>query len=99
MTISTIKKWIVPLLFILILNSNYELLSQTFPAGFSQTKVGTIYYPTGMAKAPDGRMFITEKDGKVKILKNGVVLNTPFITLPDIEKTNERGLGGIAIDP
>ncbi|MFL5753502.1 MAG: PQQ-dependent sugar dehydrogenase, partial [Bacteroidia bacterium] len=75
-----------------------HLSAQTFPAGFSQVKVATIYYPTSMAFAPDGRIFVTEKAGKVKIIKNGAVLPTPFLTV-NVDQLNERGLSSIGIDP
>lgn len=75
-----------------------QLSAQTFPPGFSQVKVGSIYYPTSLAFAPDGRIFVTEKAGKVKIIKNGVVLSTPFYQV-SVDQLNERGLGCIAIDP
>jgi glucose/arabinose dehydrogenase len=86
------------LLSLLLTFASYKLKSQVFPAGFSQTKVGTVYYPTAIAAAPDGRIFLAEKEGKIKIYKNGAVLSTPFLTL-NVEKTNERGISGIAIDP
>jgi glucose/arabinose dehydrogenase len=76
-----------------------DLTSQTFPPGFSQVKVGTVYYPTALAKTPDGRIFVCEKAGRVKVVKNGVILSTAFVQLNNVEETNERGLGGIAIDP
>lgn len=74
------------------------LNSQNFPAGFSQVAIGNVYYPTSMAKAPDGRIFVTEKAGKIKIVKNGAVLPTPFLQLT-VNQTNERGISSIAIDP
>ena len=83
---------------ILILFNSPKLFSQTFPSGFSQVKVATIYYPTAMAFAPDGRIFATEKAGTVKIIKNGNVLSTPFLKV-SVDQLNERGLSGIAIDP
>lgn len=85
-------------LFAGLLFSFSSLRAQTFPAGFSQVKVGTIYYPTSMAFAPDGRIFVTEKAGKVKIIKNGAVLSTPFLTV-NVDQLNERGLSSIGIDP
>jgi len=72
--------------------------AQTFPPGFSQVVVGNIYYPTSMAFAPDGRIFCTEKAGKVKIVKNGVVLPTPFL-LVTVDQQGERGLSSVALDP
>lgn len=77
----------------------FKVISQTFPAGFSQVQIGgTIWYPTSMAFAPDGRIFVTEKDGKIRIIKNGAILSTNFYQVA-VDNTNERGLGSIALDP
>ncbi len=75
-----------------------ESYAQTFPAGFSQVKVADIVYPTSMAFATDGRIFCTEKAGKVKIIKNGSVLTNPFLEV-SVNQLDERGLGGITLDP
>ncbi len=72
--------------------------AQTLPAGFSQVFVGNVTSPTAMAFAPDGRLFITEQGGKVRVVKNGVVLTQPFVTL-SVNSSGERGLLGIAFDP
>jgi glucose/arabinose dehydrogenase len=85
--------WILSIL-MLGLTSN----SQNFPQGFSQVKVATVYYPTSMDFAPDGRIFCAEKDGKVKIVKNGTILGTPFLNI-SVNAEDERGLSGIVLDP
>ena len=54
--------------------------------------------PRGFEIAPDGRIFILERAGKIKIVKNGQLLPTPFADLPS-EATGDRGLIGIAFDP
>ncbi|HKS98367.1 MAG TPA: PA14 domain-containing protein [Rugosimonospora sp.] len=54
--------------------------------------------PSGFELAPDGRIFILERTGKIKIVKNGQLLPTPFADLPS-EATGDRGLIGIAFDP
>ena len=54
--------------------------------------------PSGFEIAPDGRIFILERSGKIKIVKNGQLLPTPFADLPS-ENTGDRGLIGIAFDP
>ncbi|MGZ3899911.1 MAG: PQQ-dependent sugar dehydrogenase [Bacteroidia bacterium] len=82
----------------LFVSISMNIKSQTFPAGFSQVKVGDIYYPTSLEFAPDGRIFCTEKAGKVKIIKNGTVLGTPFFTVA-VDQLGERGLSSISIDP
>lgn len=73
--------------------------AQTYPAGFSQVRVGgTISKPTALAFAPDGRIFVAEQGGKLRVVKNGTLLATSFIQL-SVNSTNERGLLGVAFDP
>jgi glucose/arabinose dehydrogenase len=54
--------------------------------------------PSGFEIAPDGRIFILERAGLVKIFKNGQLLAEPFADLPS-EASGDRGLIGIAFDP
>jgi hypothetical protein len=54
--------------------------------------------PSGFEIAPNDRIFILERSGKIKIVKNGELLPTPFADLPS-EDTGDRGLIGIAFDP
>jgi glucose/arabinose dehydrogenase len=54
--------------------------------------------PSGFEIAPDGRIFVLERSGKIKIIKKGELLPTPFADLPS-EDTGDRGLIGIAFDP
>jgi glucose/arabinose dehydrogenase len=69
-----------------------------YPAGFAAVQVAGGLDPTGMAAAPDGRLFLLEKSGRVLIIRDGVLLPDPFLTL-DVDNYNERGLTGIAFDP
>ncbi len=54
--------------------------------------------PVGFSTAPDGRIFILERLGTVKIYKNGQLLATPFVTLPSTN-FGDKGLLGITFDP
>ena len=73
--------------------------SQSLPKGFNQVLVATnIKSPTVMAFAPDGRLFVAEQAGALRIIKNGVLLAQPFIKLK-VNARGERGLLGIAFDP
>jgi glucose/arabinose dehydrogenase len=73
--------------------------SQTFPSNFTREQVGgTLSNPTVMAFAPDGRIFVAEQSGTLRVIKNGTQLTTPFITLT-VNSSGERGLIGIAFDP
>src|SRR5205814_9745752 len=53
---------------------------------------------TTMQFAPDGRLFISEQGGRLRVVKNGSLLATPFLTLT-VNSSGERGLLGIAFDP
>ncbi len=67
--------------------------------GFAQTTYATgINNSTAMAFAPDGRLFVAEQGGNLRVIKNGVTQATPFVTLP-VDSNGERGLLGIAFDP
>jgi glucose/arabinose dehydrogenase len=51
-----------------------------------------------MQFAPDGRLFVAEQGGRLRVVKNGVLLPTPFVML-SVNASGERGLLGIAFDP
>ncbi len=54
---------------------------------------------TDFAFAPDGhRIFVASLRGEVRIIKDGVLLPAPFVTVPANEN-GERGLLGLALDP
>lgn len=70
----------------------------TLPAGFSETTISGLTNPTAMAVAPDGRIFICQQGGALRVVKNNALLATPFITI-SVNSTGERGLLGVAFDP
>ena len=58
------------------------------------------FQPVGMTWAPDGRMFIWQENGMVRVLKDGALLPTPFLDIGDhVNTANDRGLLGLALDP
>jgi glucose/arabinose dehydrogenase len=70
------------------------------PPGFTiQDVAGGFNVPTAAAFAPDGRIFVAEKGGAVKIVKNGQTLATPFYTVQNVNTYVDRGLLGLALDP
>ncbi len=73
--------------------------AQTLPTGFSQVLVANgLSNPTTMAFAPDGRIFIAQQTGQLRVIKNGILLSQPFVTV-STTSSGERGLNGIAFDP
>ena len=71
----------------------------TLPTGFTETRVATgLSNPTAMAFAPDGRLFVCQQGGQLRVIKNGALLPTPFLTVT-VNSSGERGLLGVAFDP
>src|SRR5437867_4833403 len=70
------------------------------PAGLTETRLVTnLSQPVAMAFAPDGRLFVTEKTGKVRVIDSaGHLLTQPFLSL-SVDDQGERGTLGIAFDP
>lgn len=70
------------------------------PTGFSlETVASGLNLPTTFDFAPDGRIFVAEKNGSVRVIEDGKLLESPFITLPNVNTWADRGLIGLAIDP
>jgi glucose/arabinose dehydrogenase len=70
--------------------------------GFATERVVTFdpYTPVGMAFAPDGRLFVWQKNGIVHVIKDGELLPTPFIDLSaKVNTAEDRGFWGLAFDP
>ncbi|HEU5135419.1 MAG TPA: PQQ-dependent sugar dehydrogenase [Steroidobacteraceae bacterium] len=71
----------------------------TLPSGFAETRVATgIGSPTAMAIAPDGRIFVAQQGGALRVVRNGALLAQPFLTV-SVNASGERGLLGVAFDP
>ena len=68
------------------------------PPGFVETQIATGLDPTTLAVAPDGRVFIAEKNGRIRLVENGALLPDPFLSIA-VDNYNERGLSGLALDP
>jgi glucose/arabinose dehydrogenase len=71
----------------------------TLPGGFSESPVASgLASPTAMQFAPDGRLFVAEQGGRLRVIKDGSLLPTPFLTV-SVNAEGERGLLGVAFDP
>ena len=68
------------------------------PPGFSESLIAPVTDPTAMQFAPDGRLFVCEQGGTLRVIKDGVMLPTPFVSL-SVSSVGERGLLGVAFDP
>jgi glucose/arabinose dehydrogenase len=61
--------------------------------------VTNLEIPWSMAFAPDGRLFVTERPGRVRILDLVTRGSELALTLDDVYTVGEAGLLGLALDP
>lgn len=54
--------------------------------------------PWALAFAPDGRIFVTERPGRIRVIEGGVLRSEPWATVP-VAAQGEAGLMGIALAP
>jgi aldose sugar dehydrogenase len=55
--------------------------------------------PWGLAFMPDGRMLVTERPGRIRIVTADGALSTPLTGVPNVSAHNQGGLLDIALDP
>src|SRR5262245_44372810 len=70
--------------------------------GFTSELVLTLpaFSIVGSAFAPDGRIFVWQREGIIRIYENGQLLTTPFIDISsEVNIGGDRGLLGVALDP
>ena len=74
-------------------------LAFSVPPGFADLQVAAgLAKPVAFDFAPDGRVFVAEQGGNLRVIKDGSLLPTPFATF-DVNDAAERGLLGVAFDP
>src|SRR5687768_3847909 len=65
------------------------------PEGFVDTQYAVVDDPISMEFAPDGRLFVAEKSGDLRVISDDVLLAESFLSL-DVDTTGERGLLSVA---
>ncbi|HLG18171.1 MAG TPA: PQQ-dependent sugar dehydrogenase [Blastocatellia bacterium] len=64
-----------------------------------ETFAGGLEVPWSIAFAPDRRVFLTERPGRVRVIENGKLRAEPLATLGDVVSEGENGLMGLALHP
>src|SRR5687767_5554464 len=72
----------------------------TYPSDFEERPiVSGLEQPVSMAWAPDGRLFIIEKPGRLKVLAPGATAATTILDISSrVNDHHDRGLLGLALD-
>ena len=76
----------------------HDLLNAATPDFNVETIARGLDTPWAMDFAPDGRIFVTERPGRIRTIEHGQLQPEPWMTL-DVASGGEAGLLGLAIDP
>ncbi|MCE2657489.1 MAG: PQQ-dependent sugar dehydrogenase [Rubrivivax sp.] len=63
------------------------------------TVASGLSHPWGLAFLPDGRLLVTERPGRLRLVTPDGRLSAPLAGLPPIEVANQCGLLDVAVDP
>lgn len=63
------------------------------------TIVEELEHPWGMAWKPDGSILITERDGRLRIVRDGLLAPQPIGGVPEVYADSQGGLLDVAIHP
>jgi glucose/arabinose dehydrogenase len=63
------------------------------------TVAGGLEHPWGLAFLPDGRMLVTERPGRLRIIGAEGTLSQPVEGVPAVYETGQGGLLDVALDP
>jgi glucose/arabinose dehydrogenase len=74
-------------------------VSKTVPQFKVETVATNLEVVWSIVFAPDGRVFFTERPGRLRVIENGKLRQKPFFTVPDVEPTGESGLMGMTLHP
>jgi glucose/arabinose dehydrogenase len=85
---------------VLAFSANSAQGAAALPPNFARLQVvGGLANPTTMAFAPDGRLFVAEQRGTLRVVKPGGTLATFLNISGRVDSAGERGLLGVAFDP
>jgi len=73
--------------------------AQSLPPGFTEETIATgLRQPLTMSFAPDGRIFVNERVGQLRIIRNNQLQTDPFLRV-DVNLSVIRGLMAFTFDP
>lgn len=64
-----------------------------------ETVADGLEVPWAIAFAPDGRILVTERPGRVRVIEQGRLRPEPLATIEDVEETGESGLMDLSLHP
>lgn len=81
-------------------NSTQSVAPAAEQSAFRQvTLVEGLEHPWGMAWLPDGSILITERPGRLRLVRNGILEPQPIAGVPDVLALRQGGLMDVALHP
>jgi glucose/arabinose dehydrogenase len=74
-------------------------IAQPAPPLDVRTVARGLQNPWGLAFLPDGRMLVTERPGRLRLVARDGRLSPPLAGVPEVHAVGQGGLLGIALDP
>jgi aldose sugar dehydrogenase len=75
-------------------------MASATPSKFKQTiVVEGLKRPWSMAWLPDGTMLVTEKAGRLRLIRQGKLLPTPIAGVPEVMSSGQGGLMDVSLHP
>ena len=85
---------------LLLLHSFTLTRAADLPPGYEETRIASGLNPVTMTFAPDGRLFLCEKQGLLRIISDDRMMKEPALDLTSrVDSWNERGLLSVCFDP
>lgn len=78
--------------------SGARFVSRLAPGLVETVVADSLDSPVSLALVPDGRAFVCEQAGRVRVIRDGRLLARPFVTVPAHAEV-EEGLLGVAVAP
>ncbi len=70
------------------------------PAKYELTSVAEgLYVPWSIVFTSPERLLVSERNGAIRIIEKGALLEEPLIRFPEVSHSGEEGLMGLALDP
>jgi aldose sugar dehydrogenase len=60
---------------------------------------GKLAYPWGLAVLPDGSMLVTERDGRLRVIRDGKLVEAPIEGVPKVHNEGQGGLLDVVLHP
>lgn len=68
--------------------------------GITIEKIATnLFVPWSIVFVDENTIILTERDGKIRQIKNGKLIESPLYTFDEVSTSSEEGLMGMALDP